>query len=215
MKANEAVPGGGAVFQLSPFHSQLFGVVDLHARPVRLEFCDERQVQRIDLVGGLGGDVLALDDERHVVGVVDHGAAGRLGGDADQDLRHGVDALEGFDARAEFGALCGGEFGFQPKVNAVIKHRAPRKPRRPAEANAYCEPRRYRVDCARPMKSSRFLTLCGLVAALVVPILSALELASPFSDHAVLQRDTAVPVWGWSDNPGATVTVAFGGQTKF
>src|SRR6478609_1026687 len=65
----------------------------------------------------------------------------------------------------------------------------------------------------RPMKSPRFLTLCGLVAALVVPVLSALELASPFSDHAVLQRDIAVPVWGWSDNPGATVSGVFGGQT--
>jgi len=64
------------------------------------------------------------------------------------------------------------------------------------------------------MNLPRFLTLCGLFAAVVVPGLSALELAAPFSDHAVLQRDTAVPVWGWSDHPGATVSVAFGGQTK-
>jgi sialate O-acetylesterase len=64
------------------------------------------------------------------------------------------------------------------------------------------------------MKLPRFLTVCGLVAAVVVPGFSALELASPFSDHAVLQRDIAVPVWGWSDHPGATVSVAFGGQTK-
>src|SRR6187401_183503 len=66
----------------------------------------------------------------------------------------------------------------------------------------------------RPMKLPRLLTLCGLAAAFVVPGLSALELAPPFSDHAVLQRDIAVPVWGWSDHPGATVTIAFGGQTK-
>jgi sialate O-acetylesterase len=39
-------------------------------------------------------------------------------------------------------------------------------------------------------------------------------LASPFTDHAVLQRDATVPVWGWSDQLGATVTVAYGGQTK-
>jgi len=56
--------------------------------------------------------------------------------------------------------------------------------------------------------------LCGLVAAVVAPSLAALELASPFTDHAVLQRDVAVPVWGWSDHPGADVRVAFGGQTK-
>src|SRR5262245_1980843 len=34
-----------------------------------------------------------------------------------------------------------------------------------------------------------------------------------FSDHMVLQRDVKVPVWGWA-NPGAKVTVTFGGQTK-
>ena len=66
----------------------------------------------------------------------------------------------------------------------------------------------------RPMKLSRFLTLCGLVAAIVVPVLPALEIASPFSDHAVLQRDTTVPVWGWDDQPGATIAVTYGGQTK-
>jgi hypothetical protein len=64
------------------------------------------------------------------------------------------------------------------------------------------------------MKSPRFSLLCGLVAAFVAPVLSAFELASPFTDHAVLQRDAAVPVWGWSDHPGATVKVAFAGQTK-
>lgn len=64
------------------------------------------------------------------------------------------------------------------------------------------------------MRSLRFLTLCGCMAAVFIPGLSALELAPPFTDHAVLQRDVAVPVWGWSDHPGADVTVAFGGQTK-
>jgi sialate O-acetylesterase len=34
-----------------------------------------------------------------------------------------------------------------------------------------------------------------------------------FSDHAVLQRQVKVPVWGWS-SPGAKVTVTFGKQTK-
>ncbi len=34
-----------------------------------------------------------------------------------------------------------------------------------------------------------------------------------FADHAVLQRDFRVPVWGWAQ-PGATVTVSFAGQKK-
>ncbi len=34
-----------------------------------------------------------------------------------------------------------------------------------------------------------------------------------FTDHAVIQRDARVPVWGWTE-PGATVTVSFAGQVK-
>lgn len=34
-----------------------------------------------------------------------------------------------------------------------------------------------------------------------------------FTDHAVLQRDIRVPVWGWTE-PGTTVTVSFAGQEK-
>jgi sialate O-acetylesterase len=34
-----------------------------------------------------------------------------------------------------------------------------------------------------------------------------------FADHAVLQRDSRVPVWGWTQ-PGATITVSFAGQKK-
>ncbi len=33
-----------------------------------------------------------------------------------------------------------------------------------------------------------------------------------FTDHAVLQRDMPVPVWGWAE-PGEEVTVAIAGQT--
>jgi sialate O-acetylesterase len=36
---------------------------------------------------------------------------------------------------------------------------------------------------------------------------------SLFTDHMVLQRDIACPVWGWSE-PGDTVAVTFGEQTK-
>jgi sialate O-acetylesterase len=41
------------------------------------------------------------------------------------------------------------------------------------------------------------------------PAAAELRLATIFSDHAVLQRDRAVPIWGWAD-PGAEVEVRFG-----
>lgn len=41
----------------------------------------------------------------------------------------------------------------------------------------------------------------------------AIEAGAPFRDHAILQRDKKVPVWGWS-KPGTRVTVAFAGQSK-
>lgn len=40
-----------------------------------------------------------------------------------------------------------------------------------------------------------------------------MKLAALFSDNAILQRDRAVPIWGWS-TPGETVTVEFAGQKK-
>lgn len=40
-----------------------------------------------------------------------------------------------------------------------------------------------------------------------------LSLPSVFSDHMVLQRERPVPVWGKAD-PGATVTIEFGGQSQ-
>ncbi len=41
----------------------------------------------------------------------------------------------------------------------------------------------------------------------------AIELGAPFTDNAILQRDKALPVWGWS-KPGTTVTVEFAGQKE-
>jgi sialate O-acetylesterase len=41
----------------------------------------------------------------------------------------------------------------------------------------------------------------------------AIELGAPFCDNAVLQREMAVPVWGWS-KPGTQITVEFAGQKK-
>ena len=43
--------------------------------------------------------------------------------------------------------------------------------------------------------------------------LSAVRLAGPFADGAVLQRGMKVPVWGWAD-PGEEVSVSFAGQAK-
>ena len=40
-----------------------------------------------------------------------------------------------------------------------------------------------------------------------------LELAAPFTNNMVLQRQTVVPVWGF-DMPDAQVTVEFAGQKK-
>ena len=42
---------------------------------------------------------------------------------------------------------------------------------------------------------------------------ASLELSALFSDHAVLQTGTNVPVWGWAD-PGQEVTVQFAGQNR-
>ena len=38
------------------------------------------------------------------------------------------------------------------------------------------------------------------------------KLPAMFTDHAVLQRDMPVPVWGWAE-PGEKVTVTIAGQT--
>ena len=59
----------------------------------------------------------------------------------------------------------------------------------------------------RSILVSTLVCLCSVASA------ADLELASPFSDHMVLQREMPVPVWGWSA-PGDTVTVAFAEQTK-
>jgi hypothetical protein len=41
----------------------------------------------------------------------------------------------------------------------------------------------------------------------------AMTLGAPFHDHAILQREMKVPIWGWSE-PGSKVTVEFAGQKK-
>jgi sialate O-acetylesterase len=46
---------------------------------------------------------------------------------------------------------------------------------------------------------------------LAAPLFAGLQLASPFTDHMVLQRELPVPVWGTA-SPGEQVTVEFAGQ---
>ena len=55
---------------------------------------------------------------------------------------------------------------------------------------------------------------CGALLLLALCVARAeVELASPFTDHLVLQRDQPVPVWGWAD-PGERVTVRLGWTTR-
>jgi sialate O-acetylesterase len=50
-----------------------------------------------------------------------------------------------------------------------------------------------------------------LVVAAAMPAHAAVRLHTLFTDHMVLQRDIAVPVWGWAQD-GEKVTVEFQGQ---
>ncbi len=62
---------------------------------------------------------------------------------------------------------------------------------------------------------AKLILLLMTVAGLAFPVAAAtkLPLLHPlFCDHAILQRDASVPVWGWTV-PGAKVTVTFAGQT--
>ena len=52
----------------------------------------------------------------------------------------------------------------------------------------------------------------GIALFALCPALNAdVRLPAIFSDHMVLQRESAVPVWGWAD-PGEKVTVSFSGH---
>ena len=60
-------------------------------------------------------------------------------------------------------------------------------------------------------RSIGFLPL--LFATLCAPALAGIRLPHVLSDHAVLQRDAPIHVWGWSD-PGETITAHFHDQTR-
>ena len=52
-----------------------------------------------------------------------------------------------------------------------------------------------------------------LFVSLSLSSFAGVQLPKVFGDHMVLQRQQAVPVWGWED-PNVEVTVSFAGQTK-
>jgi sialate O-acetylesterase len=63
------------------------------------------------------------------------------------------------------------------------------------------------------MKTSGALLTALLLAPLAAIHAADLTFAGIFTDHTVLQRDVAAPVWGWA-NPNEQVTLAFAGQSK-
>ncbi|MCX7008164.1 MAG: sialate O-acetylesterase, partial [Kiritimatiellaeota bacterium] len=58
-----------------------------------------------------------------------------------------------------------------------------------------------------------FVASIGIYARADGQAIAGLKMGAPFSDHMVLQRDTAVPVWGTAA-PSEIVTVEFAGQKK-
>ncbi|NNE90814.1 MAG: hypothetical protein HKN23_04135 [Verrucomicrobiales bacterium] len=63
------------------------------------------------------------------------------------------------------------------------------------------------------MKRIPFFSLVFLAATAICSANPQLELAAPFTDNMILQRDSMVPVWGF-DAPGSQITVEFAGQTR-
>lgn len=66
------------------------------------------------------------------------------------------------------------------------------------------------VICSPPM--SRLHCCLVLFIILTAGLRADVTPAAPFQDHAILQRDKPLPVWGRAD-PGERVTVAFKGQS--
>jgi sialate O-acetylesterase len=65
------------------------------------------------------------------------------------------------------------------------------------------------------MKTCRglaFVLAVGVLFAATSPASAAVKLPAIFSDNMILQRDQAVPVWGWAKG-GAEVSVSIAGQT--
>ena len=56
-------------------------------------------------------------------------------------------------------------------------------------------------------------TLLALTCCLAGLVRAEVKLPAIISDHAVLQRDTSVPIWGWADK-GEEITVTIAGQSQ-
>lgn len=65
------------------------------------------------------------------------------------------------------------------------------------------------MNSIRIYRVARFL-IAGLLGV-QTSFSSELKLAALFSDHAVLQSEQPVPIWGWAE-PGDLITVSFAGQ---
>src|SRR3954465_5568244 len=57
------------------------------------------------------------------------------------------------------------------------------------------------------------LALLSALNCWALPARADVKLPAMFTDHAVLQRDMPVPVWGWAE-PGEEVPVTTAGQTQ-
>ena len=57
------------------------------------------------------------------------------------------------------------------------------------------------------------LVACVVAICLVGAVGADVAVPTMFSDHAVLQRDMSIPVWGTASS-GEQVTVDFNGQSK-
>jgi len=62
------------------------------------------------------------------------------------------------------------------------------------------------------MNPLRPLAVLAALTAGSLPVFAAIKLASPFTDHMVLQREEPVPVWGTCSTAGEPITVRFNGQ---
>ena len=56
------------------------------------------------------------------------------------------------------------------------------------------------------------VVVCAIVMLAVPEVRAEIKLPHVISDHMVLQRDMALPIWGWAE-PGEAVTVKLGKQT--
>jgi len=72
-------------------------------------------------------------------------------------------------------------------------------------------PRRFSPVGSKP--SCKSLRVFAAIALITVAASAAVQVASPFGDHMVLQQQRPVPVWGTAD-AGEKVSVEFGGKTK-